>query len=149
MTNDQSASNPADFRSGVSVCVRTQMIQSIRASRISSAVVTLALLVTGSIVLLRAQSVPKITSLSPEWVQHGTSVEVTFSGENLTNITALLFSADPDSNQRGVAATDLKTTDGKSLTAKITVAADASPGEREIRVLSPAGISEPLVLNLS
>jgi hypothetical protein len=150
MTNDQSVAINAGLRFGVSQPSRRQMTQSPRrSSGISGAVVAAALLATGSLIHLRAQPVPKINSLSPEWVQHGTSVDVTLSGENLTNVTALLFGADPDSNQRGVAATDLKSTDGKSITAKITVAADASPGEREVRAVSPTGISEPLVFSLS
>src|SRR5207249_3503710 len=101
------------------------------------------------VIQTHAQPVPKLNSLSPPWVQHGTAVEISFSGENLTNASGLLFSRDPDSHQSGIAATDLKLKDDKALTAKITVAADAAPAEREVRVVTPSGVSEPLVLNLS
>jgi hypothetical protein len=97
---------------------------------------------------LPAQPVPKLTSSSPDWIQRGTAIEVTFAGENLTNASALWFGVDPDSRQSGVAATDLKVSDAKSLTAKITVAADAPPGEREVRVVTPTGVSQPIILNL-
>ncbi len=110
-----------------------------------------ALLLLPLLALLQthAQPVPKLNSLSPQWVQHGTTTEISFSGDNLTNATGLLFSSDPDSHQSGIAATGLKIKDDKALTAKITVVADAAPGEREVRVVTPSGVSEPLVLNVS
>src|SRR5215467_11096207 len=85
---------------------------------------------------LLAQPIPKLNSLAPEWVQRGTAIEVKLNGENLTSVSALWFGVDPDSHQSGAAATDLKS-EGTSLTAKITVTADAALGEREVRVVTP------------
>jgi len=130
----------------------SQTAQSLGQARLS-ALLGFAPLLPGSVLLmfclaLSAQPIPKLNSVSPDWIQRGTAVDVTFAGENLTNASALWFGLDPDSRQSGLAATDLKTADGKSLTAKITVAADATPGEREVRLVTPTGVSEPLILNL-
>src|SRR5262245_40114774 len=51
--------------------------------------------------LINAQPVPKITSVSPEWVQRGTTAIVALEGENLADATGFLFSGDP-----GLAATN-------------------------------------------
>ena len=42
-----------------------------------------------------AQPVPKLTSLSPEWIQRGATGQVVFSGENLATVTGFLFSGAP------------------------------------------------------
>ncbi len=135
--------NEATSRS-VAPTTRTRTI--LHAKLFAAALLLMPLL---GLIQTHAQPVPKLNSLSPKWVQHGTTVEISFSGENLTNATGLLFSTDPDSHQSGIAATDLTIKDDKALTAKITVVADAAPGEREVRVVTPSGVSEPLVLNLS
>jgi len=108
-----------------------------------------SLLVAFGWATLYGQSAPKLNSLSPEWVQHGTTIKITLSGENLTNATKLVFSNDSESNQSGITFQGLKAKDNKTLAAKITVAPDAPAGEREVRVITPAGVSEPVVLNLS
>jgi len=51
---------------------------------------------------LHAQPIPKLTSVYPEWIQRGTTIEITLSGENLTNATRLVFSSDTESNQAGM-----------------------------------------------
>ena len=109
----------------------------------------LLLMIAGALTTLYAQPAPKLNSLSPEWVQHGATVKITLSGENLTNATKLVFSNDSESNQSGITVKDLKAKDDKTLTAEITIAPDDPPGEREVRVICPNGVSEPIVLNLS
>src|SRR2546426_2601706 len=42
-----------------------------------------------------AQPVPKLTSISPEWIQRGTTAEVVFAGENLGNVTRFIFTGEP------------------------------------------------------
>src|SRR6266704_2770680 len=59
----------------------------------------LTLLVLHGFALLHAQPIPKLNSVYPEWIQRGTTIEITLSGENLTNATRLLFSSDTESNQ--------------------------------------------------
>src|SRR5881628_1030769 len=41
-----------------------------------------------------AQPVPKLDSVSPDWLRRGSTVEVTFTGENLRGVTNLIFSGD-------------------------------------------------------
>src|SRR2546421_213013 len=47
-----------------------------------------------------AQPVPKLNSLSREWIQRGTKAKITVSGENLARLTEVVISGAP-----GVAAT--------------------------------------------
>src|SRR2546423_3273706 len=54
--------------------------------------VILWLLVIGHWSFLCAQPVPKLTSLSPDWIQRGTSGQIVFSGENLGTVTGFVFS---------------------------------------------------------
>src|SRR6266566_8672452 len=78
----------------------------------------LTLLLLRGFTLLQAQPIPKLTSVSPGWIQRGTTIEITLSGEYLTNVTRLLFSSDTESNQAGIAVTELKAQDNKTLAAK-------------------------------
>src|SRR5437867_2912226 len=41
-----------------------------------------------------AQPVPKLNSMSAEWIQRGTTIEVTFIGENLGSAKSFLFSGE-------------------------------------------------------
>src|SRR6185503_18383412 len=43
---------------------------------------------------LVAQPIPKLTSISPEWIQRGTTQEVILTGENLGATTAFIFSGE-------------------------------------------------------
>src|SRR6266481_3718916 len=108
----------------------------------------LQLLIWGCLAI-KAQPVPKLNSVSPEWIQRGGTIEVSLAGENLTNATRLAFSNDTESNQNSIAASDLKVTNNKALSAKLTIAADSPLGEHEVRVITPTGVSEPVTINLS
>src|SRR5437763_9258075 len=43
---------------------------------------------------MSAQPVPKLTSVSPEWIQRGTTSLVTLEGENLSEVTGFVFSGE-------------------------------------------------------
>src|SRR2546429_2453865 len=43
---------------------------------------------------MSAQPVPKLTSVSPEWIQRGTTSVVTLEGENLSEVTGFIFSGE-------------------------------------------------------
>jgi hypothetical protein len=118
-----------------------------------------------------AQPAPKLTAISPEWIQRGTTIEVTLTGENLGGVTQILFNGDA-----GLAATNqppaapppanpsvvVESTGGgitrahaappprddKKLVLKVTAPADASLSPRELRVIAPGGVSNPLNLNV-
>ena len=51
-----------------------------------------------------AQPAPKLTAISPEWIQRGTTVEVTLTGENLGGVTQILFNGDAGLSATNVAA---------------------------------------------
>ncbi|MBU6400248.1 MAG: pre-peptidase C-terminal domain-containing protein [Verrucomicrobia bacterium] len=109
-----------------------------------------------------AQPVPRIKSLTPEWIQRGTTVTVTVSGENLSAVNHLVFSGDGglsativppqkpavvlESSQGGIRTGVMA--DDKTLRVELAAAADASLNRREVRAVSPAGASEPLGLNV-
>jgi len=115
-----------------------------------------------------AQPVPKLTTVSPEWVQRGTTVQVVFAGENLGNVMGFLFSGEPgltatnipapappkpavtiESDLGGITRGDGQSMkDEKRLVASITATAEAALGAREIRVVTPAGVSNPLLVNV-
>src|SRR5438067_13468407 len=112
-------------------------------------------------VTANAQPVPKITSVSPDWVQRGATSVVVVEGENLSRINAFLFSGDAgltganapaplrnsslESSRGGIVPAD---NDDKRLRVSVTVAPDAPLGARDLRVAATAGVSEPVVLNV-
>lgn len=118
--------------------------------------------------LAGAQGIPKITSVSPEWVQRGTTVDVTIAGENLGSATGFVFSGDTglsatnvpaaamakpsvtiESTLGGITRTEpAPARDEKRVVARVTATADATLTARELRVLTPDGISNPLPLNV-
>src|SRR5438093_10557089 len=118
----------------------------------------LAFLVITSI---QAQPVPKITSVSPDWVQRGTTSVVVLEGDNLSQINGFIFSGDggltatnappPDRNavlessRGGIGPAD---NDEKRVRVSVTASAAAPLGARELRVTAPTGVSEPVVLNV-
>ena len=113
------------------------------------------------IVSVAAQSVPKITSLSPEWVQRGTTSLVLIDGDNLSEVRGFLISGDGgltatnaarlenngnlEASRGGIVPAD---PDEKKLRVRVTVAPDAALGARELRVVTPTGVSEPVALNV-
>src|SRR6266542_4277593 len=109
----------------------------------------------------RAQPVPKITSVSPDWIQRGATSVVVLEGENLSEVTGFIFSGDGgltatnapaparnavlEGSRGGIVPAD---NDEKRLRVSVTVAPDALLGARELRVAIPSGVSEPVALNV-
>ena len=116
-----------------------------------------------------AQPAPKLTSISPEWIQRGTTVEVVLAGDNLGGVTQFLFNGDtgliatnlPPPTPPAKPAVSIESTGGgisraepvavardeKRLVLRVTAAADAALSARELRVVAPGGVSNPLLLN--
>jgi len=131
-----------------------------RAERCSALLFALVVLMASSPWLF-AQ--PKITSLSPDWIQRGATLDVKLAGEGLNSVTGFVFSGEAglsatvvaevappptitvesSSKSIGVVVSGEKDR-SKSLRARITAAADAPLGAREVRALGPNGISAPL-----
>jgi len=117
-----------------------------------------------------AQPAPKLTAISPEWIQRGTTIEATLTGENLGDVTQILFNGDAgltatnvpaaapaakssvvvESTGGGITRAETREPkrDEKKLVLKITAPADASLSPRELRVVAPGGVSNPLNLNV-
>ena len=115
-----------------------------------------------------AQSIPKINAISPEWIQRGTTVDITISGENLGGATGFVFDGNAglsatnvptamppkpaisiESSAGGISRTDpAPARDEKKVVARVTATADVSLDTRELRVLTPGGISNPVQLNV-
>lgn len=118
---------------------------------------------------LFAQPVPKITSVSPEWIQRGASIDLTIVGENLSAVSGFIFNGDPGLSATNIPAASTVAApavsiesasglitrtepamakDDKRLVVKLTAATNAVLGAREFRVLAPGGVSSPLALNV-
>lgn len=109
-----------------------------------------------------AQSPPKITSISREWIQRGNSAEVVIEGENFGAAAEFLISGEPGVSAEPVSkpppALKVESTLGgismvaeassKSLTAQLSARAGASLGPRELRVVTPAGVSNPVRIHI-
>lgn len=111
---------------------------------------------------------PKLTSASPQWIQRGTTLDFTLSGEKLHSVTGLVFSGESgltasfiprftqssaeiavesDSGAFTVAPAVDKNT-GTSLVVRLNAATNAAIGARELRVMAPTGVSAPVAINV-
>ncbi len=127
-----------------------------------------AVIVNLAAVCAFAQPTPKLNSLSPEWIQRGTTLQIVFSGENLGSVTGFVFNGDPgltatniplpsppksvvtvESDLGGISRIDPPPVkDNTRLAANVTALADAPLSIREVRVITPTGVSNPLLLNV-
>jgi hypothetical protein len=112
---------------------------------------------------LAAQPIPRLTSLSHEWLQRGSKAELTLYGESLAGVTNILVSGAPglsvaivptpantvavESSLGGISS--VAKPSGNSVKLEIEVAPSATLSQRELRVVTPDGVSNPLTLNLT
>src|SRR6186997_2442300 len=101
--------------------------------------------VTALVEAVHAQPIPSITSPAIS-VQRGQTLDLVVGGANLGAVSSVGMR---DSQGVEVALAkpdkDAKPNDGQARL-KVVAAPDAAPGEREIRLISPGGISNPLRL---
>jgi hypothetical protein len=118
-----------------------------------------------------AQPAPKLTAISPEWIQRGTTIDVTLTGENFGGVTQIIFNGDagliatnppPTAPAAPKPSVVIESTGGgislaepappkrdeKKLVLKVTATTEASLSARELRVVAPGGVSNPLNLNV-
>lgn len=138
----------------------------IYSSRIPFKLLGATFLLTGFALL--AQPVPRLTSVSSPWFERGKIATVILLGDNLADINAIIFSGDPGfsaTNQAVVEMTkgelpletsggtvftqDLPPRENKSATIIVTVDKSASFGPREMRVIGPGGVSNPIFVQVS
>ena len=79
---------------------------------------------------------PVLSRVNPPGGQRGTDVEVALSGERLGDIGTMLFYGP------GITLSGFQVKDGKSATAKLSIASDAPLGEHSLRLAGPGGITE-------
>lgn len=104
-----------------------------------------------------AQPAPTVGIAYPLAVQRGQTADVNLYGANLDGASALLFSGDPGLSAEvpppSGPGVDLvfsgdgirrEREDARVLTTKVSAAPDAPLGERELRALTPAGVSAPV-----
>jgi hypothetical protein len=112
-----------------------------------------------------AQPVPKVTNLSREWYQRGTTNELEITGENLGEPKSVHISGDPgvsviltplspskprvqiETSGGGIALAEGK--ESSRLRAQVVTAPDASLNVRELRVITRTGVSNPFRINVS
>lgn len=80
---------------------------------------------------------PRLLTVTPMGGQIGTSVEVSITGENIEDVSALLFST-PKITAKPVVGADGKPAENKFL---VTIAPDAPAGVHDARVMSRLGVS--------
>ncbi|MDB5299378.1 MAG: peptidase domain protein, partial [Phycisphaerales bacterium] len=103
-----------------------------------------ASLCAGAPQLAAAQSVPTFSSPTSLSIQRGQSSELTLSGQHLAAVASVTIR-----HARGLEVAILPPAQGAQpndgqLRVKLSAAPDAALGEREVRLMSPAGVSAPL-----
>ena len=120
------------------------------------------LLIVGTACAAAAQPVPKLKSISQEYFQRGSTIEVTITGENLAD-AKFLIAGDPGAQFKLPAAGDpaigveasgggitaIGKSDPNKIVATLDVNGTASLGAREIRLASSAGVSNPLTITIT
>jgi hypothetical protein len=124
----------------------------------------LALALALAVALPAAAAPPRLNSISPKWLRLGETNYVMLAGENLASVSRLIV-ADTDgitvepSPSEGLHVAlvsedrnlfkDPQAADDKHLRVKIVVPPDASFNPRQLRVVTPDGVSNPLMFDLS
>jgi hypothetical protein len=96
-----------------------------------------------------AQPVPALKSATPDVLQRGHTTTLALTGENIADASQVLLIGPPGlvaSIKPDPAPPTTKPT--KSLTVEIAAAADAARGLRELRLLTPAGVTKPVLVSV-
>ncbi len=122
-----------------------------QAYHVSRAILVL-LWVLISVGWVEAQAIPELTSISPQGGPRGTTVKITLQAKNISEATALRFSGAGVSGElkemerqaavifSGSGVSGQISSDNRWV-AQVTIAPDAPLGMRELRVVTPKGVS--------
>ena len=104
-------------------------------------------------------SIPELISISPQGGQRATNAEIAFKGKNISKATALLFSGEGISAEIGEKTGEAAVffsgegisghiPNDSRLVAQVTIAPNAALGIREVRLVTPKGVSnaQPFVV---
>src|SRR5688572_17478664 len=86
------------------------------------------------------QSAPTLTAPAPVSLQRGQSLEVTLPGSALANVSSVVLPED----SRLTATLAKSDKPDAEIKLKFAADADAPPGLRELRLVSPTGVSNPV-----
>lgn len=93
-----------------------------------------------------AQPAPVLNAAPPMALKQGQSIEVGFSGQNLASLASASIA---DANGVSVGLLKPAKPNANEVRVKISATNDAPPGEREWRLVGPAGVSKPLRIFVS
>jgi hypothetical protein len=92
-----------------------------------------------------AQPVPTLRSVTPDVVQRGHTANLTLTGDHIADASQVLIAG-----HSGLFATihhpTPATKPSNDLTIDITASPDAPPGPRQLRLVTPNGVTRPLIL---
>lgn len=93
-----------------------------------------------------AQPAPTLSGNSHTWVTRGSTIELTLTGEALSQAKQIILDGPP-----GIAAelVPVKADNPKAARVQVTIAGDAPLGTREIRLVTPGGVSNKVDLNVT
>lgn len=100
-----------------------------------------------------AQPLPALAGVPPVYLKQGESQDLTLTGQNLAGVTAVVVVPDPRGLTAALVQPD-KPADGSKPDAnapakvKLSAAADAPLGDRELRLVTPTGVTAPLVVTV-
>ena len=97
------------------------------------------------------QTRPRIGYIYPAGSRQGAELELIVGGRNLSGVaTAYISGSDIDTFAFGYSNPENPPTPAiaETVTVRVTIATDAKPGPRELRLETPAGLSNPLVFHV-
>jgi hypothetical protein len=92
-----------------------------------------------------AQPIPTLKSASPDVLQLGHSTTLTLTGENISAASQVLLTS-PAGLSATIKAAPPTTKPASQITLEIATAADAPRGLRELRLVTPNGVTKPILI---
>lgn len=94
-----------------------------------------------------AQPVPTLKSLSPDVVQLGHTTTLTLTGDHITDASQVLIS-DPPGLSTSLKPASPSTKPTNQLIVEIKSTPDAARGLRQLRLVTPSGVTRPLLISV-
>jgi hypothetical protein len=110
--------------------------------RVSCCALALTLLALGA----GGQPVPTLQSPSTDTLRRGETTSLAVTGENLAGVSQILISGPAGLTATLTSAATQPTTKPTTVTLSITAAKDTPRGVRELRLVTPGGVTKPLTL---
>jgi hypothetical protein len=96
-----------------------------------------------------AQPAPTLTASSHPWVTRGTTVELTLTGDHLAEARKVMLDGPAGITADLVAPAPGDKPNPKSLKVKLILDPAAPQGERELRIVTPSGVSNKVDVNVT